>query len=158
MRWARRHLFGAVAVLAASFLAVAGWAADEPETAPLAVIPPGQEALLLAMLGRGVALPDGCELSDGRVEHNVVKATYTCPLGPVVVELAHPEAVEEPRATTEQFALRVESGSPPESLLDAIAAGVRKQEDQFQWVRLAAENDAALDPASGEAVAPDEPR
>lgn len=143
---------------AAAVLAAAAQATDQLEVAPTAVIPPGQEALLLAMLGRGVALPESCALSDGRILRSVVKATYACPLGAVVVELAHPDDAGDAAATTQQFALRVESGSPPESLLDALTASVRAQEDQFQWVRPAEVDAAPLDPGIGEQLGPDEPR
>ena len=48
-------------------------------------IPPGQEALVGAMLGSGAALPGDCKLVSGNLEKTTIKATYTCPGGEVVV-------------------------------------------------------------------------
>ncbi len=48
----------AIGVLAACCAAPVG-AAEDADTAGY-VIPPGQEELLLTMLGRGASLPDGC--------------------------------------------------------------------------------------------------
>src|SRR5712691_618151 len=77
------------------------------------VILPGQEDVLAAMLGSGVTLPDGCTFADGQVERAVVRATYRCPSGDVVIELSHRD-VPDPRAIrTERFALSVVAGSPP---------------------------------------------
>src|SRR5689334_23207821 len=73
-------------ILFCALLAVPVWAAEgggEP------VIPPGQEALLAAMLGRGGVVAEGCQLTNADVEYDVVKATYRCPWGEVTVDLAH---------------------------------------------------------------------
>lgn len=122
------------------------------------VIPPGQEELLLAMLGRGAALPDGCALADGRIEHTTLEATYTCALGDVVVRLAHPSGAPATATRTERFALAIDSGSPPVSLIDALAARVRAREAEFTWLWPAEVQPEALDDALGERFAPDEPR
>lgn len=131
-------------------------AADEIEPRQ-AVIPPGQEELLLTLLGRGASLPAGCELSDGRIEHTVVDATYTCPLGPVDIELSHPAQAPDGAITTQQFALAVESGAPPASLLDAVAASVRAREDDFHW-EWVAPAPAPAAPDAGQSGAPDATR
>jgi len=41
--------------------------------------------VLGVMLGKGAALPEGCELTSGDPNGRVVRATYTCAAGPVVV-------------------------------------------------------------------------
>lgn len=96
-------------------------------------IGPGQEALLAAMLGKGVKLPAACELADGQTDYSVITATYTCKLGVVVLELVHPRHAEPTTTQTEQFAIIVESGSPPESLTDAVADLIRARESEFEW-------------------------
>src|SRR5207302_9239562 len=86
------------------------------------VILPGQEDVLAAMLGSGVALPDGCTFADGQVERTIVRATYRCPSGDVIIELSH-RGVSDPRAIrTERFVLSVIAGSPPDHLLGALEA------------------------------------
>jgi hypothetical protein len=132
-------------------------ATDDGGAASGPAIPPGQEELLLAMLGRGASLPDRCTLSDGQIDHTVVKATYTCPLGDVVVDLSHPDQAPENATETERFALVVDSGSPPESLLDALAANVRRREGEFEWLWPAGLA-MPVGGESGEGLAPDEPR
>jgi len=139
----------AIGVLAACCAAPVG-AAEDADTAGY-VIPPGQEELLLTMLGRGASLPDGCSLTDGRVEYRTVKATYACPLGDVVIALSHPETGTDTSTATERFALIVDSGSPPNSLIDALAANVRKQEGSFEWVKIGEPEDADADGDTGEA-------
>ncbi|HSP99541.1 MAG TPA: hypothetical protein VL049_20150 [Candidatus Dormibacteraeota bacterium] len=159
MRWLHGHLARAAAIgaLGTCFVAPLS-AADEPGDGTEAVIPPGHEELLLAMLGHGAALPDGCTFSDGKVLRTVVRATHTCPLGDVVIELLHPEHAPEAATETERFALIVDSGSPPDSLLDAVAAKVRARESGFEWQRAVEVDAAAVDGDSGERVAPDDPR
>ncbi len=129
-------------------------AADDDTAPGTPVIPAGQEELLLSMLGRGASLPDGCALADGRVEYRTVKATYACPLGEVVVELSHSDDAPETATRTDRFALIIDSGSPPESLVDALATSVRAQESAFEWRVDPPDDDAAID----EEPAPDEPR
>ena len=153
-RCARVALFGALGICLAGPLG----AAEEAEDAPDAVIPPGQEELLLLMLGKGASLPDGCTLSDGQIDRTVVKATYACPLGDVIIQLSNPEQAPEKATETERFALVVDSGAPPESLLDALAASVRARESGFEWLRVAEVPAPALDGAIGERFAPGEPR
>ena len=159
MRWLFGHLARAAAIGAlASCLVAPRGASAEPADGTTPVIPPGQEELLLAMLGRGSAFPDGCTLSDGKVERTIVRATYTCPLGDVVIALSHPEQAPETATETERFALTVDSGSPPDSLLDAVAARVRERESGFEWLRPAEVEAPAVDGETGERLGPDEPR
>jgi hypothetical protein len=103
---------------------------------PHAVIPAGQEALLADMLGKGVALPGGCKLTDGKIEYTVVRATYGCPGGEVTFDLAHPSQATATEAQTDQFALVLKTGSPPEGLVAALMSRIRSQEAAFQWTLL----------------------
>src|SRR5947207_3253586 len=97
------------------------------------VIPPGQEQLLSALLGSQIPLPDGCTLADGQVDYTSVKATYHCPGGDVVVELAHPDSAPAGATLTRRFALSVSRGSPPPGLIPAIESTIRAKESAFQW-------------------------
>ena len=97
-------------------------------------IPPGQEELLAEMLGRGATLPDECTLAGGHAEYTNIKAAYKCPAGEVVFELAHASRANAPTAMqTENFAIAVFSGSPPEGLADVVASLVRAHENAFEW-------------------------
>jgi len=96
-------------------------------------IPPNQEALLGEMLGKDTQLPAGCTLSSGDVEHTLVKATYACPSGDVVIQLAHPGLADHPLVSTDRFALTVLSGTPPPDLPNAIAGLIRAHEAAFVW-------------------------
>jgi len=159
VRWLIGHLARTAAIGALGACLVAPLStADEPPDGIDPVIPPGQEELLLAMLGRGISLPDRCTLSDGKIERTIIKATYTCPLGDVVIELSHPRHAPETATETERFALIVDSGSPPDSLLDAVAANVRARESAFVWLREDGGDVSAGDGEGGERIAPDEPR
>jgi hypothetical protein len=97
------------------------------------VIPPGQEELVGAMLGNGIALPDDCRLATANIEKTIVRATYACPSGEVIVELAHPTAAPAHATRTEKFALRVERGTAPADLESALLSRIRERESQFGW-------------------------
>jgi hypothetical protein len=139
-----RCLGRAARVISVCALLVSPVLADETAPPPVArsehadleepAIPPGQEELLSAMLGKGTPLPGGCTLSAGNVEHTLVKATYTCPGGEVVVELAHPSTAAQPAVSTERFAITVLSGVPPTELTDALAGLIRTREGAFVWM------------------------
>jgi hypothetical protein len=96
-------------------------------------IPPGQEELVGTMLGNGIALPGDCKLDSGNIEKTVIKATYTCPSGDVVLELTHPAATASDATRTEKFAVRVERGTPPADLQRVLLSRIREQEGQFRW-------------------------
>ena len=96
-------------------------------------IPAGQEELVGAMLGNGVALPGDCKLASGNLEKTIIKATYACPSGDVVVELTHPVAAPASAARTEKFALRVERGTAPADLQSVLLSRIRERESQFNW-------------------------
>ena len=98
-----------------------------------AFIPPGQEDLIGAMLGNGVALPGDCRLVSGDIEKTTVKATYTCSSGEVIAELAHPDAAPTDATHTEKFALRIERGTAPPELQSVLLSRIRERESQFRW-------------------------
>jgi hypothetical protein len=120
-------------LLAGAALAADGAAAPDGGDILQPAIPPNQEPVLGAMLGKDVALPAGCTLSSGDVEHSQVKATYTCPNGEVVIQLDHPSVAKQPLLTTERFALSVASGSPPAELVPALTGLIRAHEAEFIW-------------------------
>ena len=97
------------------------------------VISPGQEDVLGAMLGKDGGLPGGCTLTTGDVEKTIVKATYACPKGDVVVALTHPGAAPAGATRTEKFGVRIESGTPPPDLQNALLARIRERETDFRW-------------------------
>src|SRR5438046_2290078 len=126
----------AAAALGTTLAALAA-AAQEPPQKPARVIPPGQEALLADMLGRGAGvLAKGCRFETAEVRRNFVLATYGCPRrSKAYVELHHPEASPNAPVRTGQFAILVTSGqaSIPE-LMRAVAARVSAREKQFRWL------------------------
>jgi len=95
-------------------------------------IPPGEEQLLAAMLGRGDVIA-GCVLSGAGVEYTVVKAAYACEDGNVVLQLSHPSTAPRTAIQTNAFAITLLSGSPPGSLLDALVSLIRAGESAFEW-------------------------
>ena len=117
--------------------------AEEEESGP--AIPPGQEELLAAMLGRGTPLAGDCRLSSGGVEYTIIRATYACPGGPVVFELAHPSQAGNTATPTKQFAITLKSGTPPGDMADAFVSLVRSREDDFKWTWPADSNEHAVD-------------
>lgn len=110
-------------------------AAEDGEPSNDLVVPPGQEALISAMLGSGAKLPDGCKFTGGTADGPAIQSTYSCPSGKVVLELAHLTAAPETAVThTEDFAITVQSGAPPAELADVVASLVRDRETEFTWV------------------------
>jgi hypothetical protein len=119
------------------------------------VIPPGQEQLLGEMLGQGAELPDGCRLVNGEIEYRVVKARYDCPAGEVILELAHPSRAAATAPHTDRFAITVQSGSPPDSLVTALESRIRSKEAGFQWQLIVPQKEHSRgphDPLSGRSV------
>jgi hypothetical protein len=96
-------------------------------------IPPGQELLLLEMLGLGAPLP-GCDLVDGQVKYTVVKATYACADDEISYELKHRSLGDAASTSTDQFAVKLTSGSAPKGFADALIALIRSREAEFEWV------------------------
>jgi MYXO-CTERM domain-containing protein len=104
------------------------------------VIPPGQEALLAEMLGRGAALPGQCEFAGGQVDRQVVVGTYKCPGGEVVIELRHPNTAPPDQPRSEQFAVVVRSGAAPAELTTSLVERVRDREGDFEWASTGAQS------------------
>ena len=116
------------ALLAASVVA----AGDDDHPTGEPAIPPGEEGVIAAMLGRGMMVNE-CTLIRGGVEYTVIKATYNCLAGEVTLELGHPRYATAASIQTGQFAITVQSGSPSAGFQDALASRVRSQEQNFAW-------------------------
>jgi hypothetical protein len=84
------------------------------------------------MLGRGTTL-EGCTLGNGQVDYKVVNAVYACPGGEVAVQLVHPSQAPPGATQTDRFAVTLQSGTPPEGLLPALASRIRSKEAAFEW-------------------------
>ncbi len=97
------------------------------------VIPAGKEDVLADMLGRGETLPGPCQFSGGQADRTSLRGTYSCPGGEVVFELSHPSKAAPGATQTERFAIKLQSGSPPAGLADALVARVRAHEAAFEW-------------------------
>jgi hypothetical protein len=117
---------------------------DDPEAYKPA-IPPGQEKLLLEMLGNKAWLPEGCKLADGQVKYTVVEVTYRCPFGETVLEFTHVGEVESPDAQTDNFDIKVKKGTAPVNLADVVANYIRSQEDEFEWTWPGVESSQAVE-------------
>ena len=95
-----------------------------------------------------MALPD-CTLVRCGVDYTVIVATYSCLDGGVTIELGHPQNATDTSITTAQFAITVQSGTPPPDLQDALVSLIRSREADFVWgwqeSAAAAENDDALE-------------
>jgi len=129
-----RYLRLPLAMMLIAAVPFTAFAQDVTDAVESPAIPPGQEDLLLDMLGKGASLPGGCQIRDGRVQHTVVEVSYACKLGEVVVELAHSSAALESEVQTRQFALSVLEGSAPTSLIDVLSTRILEREDSFEWV------------------------
>src|ERR1700688_3359491 len=92
------------ALLCAPVLAAEDEVSDRGDPA----IPPGQEELVAAMLGRGETLPGGCALAGGGPDHTLIKAVYACPSGDVVFELDHPSTAADTATQTANFAITLQ--------------------------------------------------
>ena len=138
----RLAAFALSLVLCSSVLAL-----EDPSQGDPPGIPPGQEELLLGMLGKDARLPDGCSLENGLVDYNIVEASYKCRFGEVVVELIHASHANPADTTTEFFAISVLEGSASDDLTNALRARIQAREADFEWV------DTGLDEQEGEGVA-----
>jgi len=97
------------------------------------VIPAGKDEVLGQMLGGADALPGSCTFADGQALRTSVRATYKCPSGDVVFELQHPSKAPAGATQTARFAIKLQSGSPPEGFTDALVARIRAHETGFEW-------------------------
>jgi hypothetical protein len=110
---------------------VAGSSAPPEREGP--VIPPGQETLVLDMLG-GASGVDGCRVRHAAVEKTQIRATFECDSGATRgVVLAHPAKAEPGAVVTNRFALSAWAAETPTAFVTQVAAGVRAREGQFQW-------------------------
>ena len=140
----------ALATLWCALLAASVVANDDHPTGGPA-IPPGQERLIATMLGKGTQIGD-CKLVRSGVEYTVIRAIYKCRHhgGRVTLELSHRLNVTAPSSIQAgQFAITLESGSPPLSFQDALVSRVRSRESDFvwTWAEPAAVDDALEDEA-----------
>jgi hypothetical protein len=123
----------ALTILWCSLLAATVVAADDDDYATRRPsMPPGQESLIAGMLGRGMLIR-GCRLASGGVEYTVIKATYDCPRGEVALEISHLLDATAPSAQIGQFAITIQSGSPPSGFEEALVSRVRSRQNQFVW-------------------------
>jgi hypothetical protein len=97
------------------------------------VVPPGQEELFAAMLGRGSVLPAGCAFVTGQIAGTVVRGVYSCAGGEVVVELRHPSAAPRADGYTEKIGIVRMRGTLPAELLAALQGRIREREGGFEW-------------------------
>jgi hypothetical protein len=123
--------------------------AEEDVAGEQLVVPPGQEQLLSAMLGHGAKLPDGCTFAGGTSADGIIESTYTCPSGKVVFAITHRSDAGETATLTEDFAISVESGAPPEELTDVVASLIRSREADLELVSA---NDPVARAAKGESA------
>lgn len=121
-------------VLAALLTAPAAHA-DEAHPHDVDAIPPGQEALVSDMLGRGVALPGGCAWAGASIAQVTIVSHYACAGGEVILELVHPDVAPPDAVRTQRFAFAPRQGTPPPGLVEALATRVREREASFQWTR-----------------------
>ncbi len=129
--WSARF---AALLLAATFASAVQAIGDEGPAVDAPGIRHGQEELLLEMFGKGVALPDACTLTEGRVEYTVGEATYACRHGEVILAFMHSSQAVETDIQTKHFAVAILEGAPPTSLLDELSARILQREDGFRWV------------------------
>ena len=139
-------------LLAGIFLApafAAGGGDKEPPFEP--VVPPGQDDVMAAMLGRAAVLPGECKFDGGGADGIVIRSTYRCPTGEVVYELTHPDNGDDTASTTERFAIMLRSGDPPNGLEEALVSLIRYREPQFEWQWLSSHADGSNeDPQDGD--------
>ncbi len=94
------------------------------------VIPPGQEAVVQAMLA--LPLPDACVLKNVQISAAVIHAEIQCGEATANVDLTHPLDTPQAPFHTENFAVSA-TGNPPASLLPALAAHIKSHEADFHW-------------------------
>jgi hypothetical protein len=148
--WGRPAVVVLATIFAALLFAPVFAVADDAALPYEPVVPPGQEALLSTMLGRGAALPDKCKFAGGGADGTLIRSTYACPSGEVVLELTHPSNATPNATHTENFAIIVEHGAPPEALIDALVALIRPAEADFEWKWLSDDDVSQADAGGGD--------
>jgi tetratricopeptide (TPR) repeat protein len=94
------------------------------------VIPAGQEAATLEMLGGKDKLPGGCVLEGASIQSNVIDATYKCGADVKKLRLAHPSTSASSSTKTQHFVLTTDLAVETRA---AIEARIRKGESTFKW-------------------------
>lgn len=143
-------MLGAVlcGILAVPALAAGGLEKEAPFEP---VVPPGQDDLMAAMLGRAAVLPGECRFDGGGADGIAIRSTYRCATGKVVYELTHPDNGDDTASTTERFAIMLRSGNPPDGLEEALVSLIKYREPEFQWVWLSSHQDGSNeDPQAGD--------
>ena len=107
-------------------------AEDLPAGSRQAVVPPGQEDLLVDMLGKGAELPGPCKLSGAEAKLTMIRAEYACPSGAIAAEFYHPDDAPAGATKTSQFAIVIPAAAPS-GFGDALVERVRAREAPFQW-------------------------
>jgi hypothetical protein len=107
-------------------------AEDLPPGSRQAVIPPGQEDMLVDMLGKGAELPGPCKLSGAEAKQTMIRAEYACPSGAIAAEFYHPDDAPAGATKTSQFAIVVPAAAPS-GFGEALVERVRAREAPFQW-------------------------
>lgn len=106
------------------------------------VVPPGQEGLILEMLGKGELLPGGCRLTGARVLRTHVAADWACEGGNRSLELRSLDDSGPLVARTAKLAVISEDeGDAARALVDAVAARVREREARWHWMAVRSESE-----------------
>jgi len=142
--------YAARAALLCGLLVAPGLAGGSESAAAEPAIPPGQEELMAAMLGKGEWLVGDCQLVAAGAQYTFIEATYGCPDGEVVFKLTHPSQAAATATQTEEFAIAVQSGTSPSGLTDDLVSHVRSQEADFEWTWPGAEAADASGDDSGD--------
>jgi hypothetical protein len=109
--------------------------AARAEPSELYVIPPGQEPLVLAMVGGKDTLPGGCRLEGVNIDRTIITARYLCEgAAETALVLRHTAEGEGALIKTAAFAILRKEGAPPEGLVSAVAERVRAGEQGFYWL------------------------
>jgi hypothetical protein len=137
-----RRIRGSAACAAFCLALVGASLATADDNEP--VVPPGQDNLLAAMLGRGLQLPDGCAFGNGVADGAVVRVSYVCPYGEVVFALVHPTSPWATEVQTDRFALTLQSGAASDALVASLMSLIRAREGAFQWIALGDEAAAGV--------------
>jgi hypothetical protein len=122
----------AARVLLVALIAFLGLLA-RPSAATRWVIPPGQETLVLRMLGGD--LPAGCKLLGASIETTQINARYACAAGEGRIFVRHPGDAPPAAVRAKQLALVVPEGSPlPVELTIALGERLRAEEAGWRWI------------------------
>lgn len=118
-----------------AFLALAALPQRGLAETPGAVLPPGQEAAVQAMLGSGAPV-GGCQVQDAQIERDVIRASYQCTQAngaalAVKTTWRHAAKAQSGDAIGGAWALNLEPMHP--ALRDALLDRASAQGAQVQW-------------------------